>query len=176
MKNPVFTINTFNAVQFPENKKPMVICNIDHVFLRPINNYSYYHQQLKYQYADADFLDGVVKYILNMLMKTGIVKQSDPNGFAKMLNKIKTFDGKFLFITNRDTTNYVTDLIKAGLQNADDFEIHCTDNKIKKGNYISNYICLENYNHFIFIDNNINCIESVRNIYPESHCYLFTYD
>ena len=44
---PIIIINTFKAVGFHNSKKPIVICDIDHTFIRSEFDYPYYKDKMK---------------------------------------------------------------------------------------------------------------------------------
>ena len=177
--NPVFIIDTFNQIYIPTNKKPIIICDIDHTVVRPIKSYDDCFQEFKKQYADHIFLDGVINKLLCDSINLGRIKHTDEIGFIKMLNKVKELDGKLLFLTARRSIHHdatINHLKKVGIQNVENFEIHYTGNEITKGDYIYKYNLLNGHNHIIFIDDNASCVESVRKVYPTSQCYLFKYN
>jgi len=178
MKKPVIIINTFNTIQLPQDKKPIVICDIDLTFIRPSRDYNDIYNQMKPEYPDPKELDQVVNDMLHMCLNVGMVKQTDCEGFQKMLERINQLGGKFLFLTARSSLSHektINDLKKAGLQNPEDFEIHYTGNEITKGFYILRNKLLQGYNHHIFIDDYPHFLESALQIYPDMNCYLFKY-
>jgi predicted secreted acid phosphatase len=178
MKKPIIIINTFNAINFPQDKKPIVICDIDLTFIRPIRNYSNLYNQLKNKYSDPKELERIVNDMLHMSINIGLVKQTDCEGFQNMLERINQLGGKFLFLTARSSLSHektINDLKKAGLQNPENFEIHYTGNEITKGFYILKHHLLYGYNHHIFIDDYPHFLESALQIYPDMNCYLFKY-
>jgi hypothetical protein len=86
--------------------------------------------------------------------------------------------GKFLFLTARSGFAHektIKDLKTAGLNNAEEYDIHYTGNQITKGQYIQRFNLLHGYNHFIFIDDIPHFLESALQIYPTMNCYLFKY-
>ena len=178
MKKPVIIINTFNTIQLPQDKKPIVICDIDLTFIRPTRDYIDIYNQMKTDYSDPKELDQIVNDMLHMSLSVGMVKQTDCEGFQKMLERINQLGGKFLFLTARSSLAHektINDLKKAGLHNPEDFEIHYTGNEITKGFYILRNKLLQGYNHHIFIDDYPHFLESALQIYPDMNCYLFKY-
>lgn len=178
MKKPVIIINTFKSIHLPQDKKPIVICDIDLTFIRPIRNYSDLYNQLKNTYSDPKELEQIVNDMLHMSINVGLVKQTDSEGFQKMLERINQLKGKLLFLTARSSGAHdktINDLKIAGLQNAEDFEIHYTGNEITKGHYIQRHNLLQGYDHHIFIDDYPHFLESALQIYPDMNGYLFKY-
>ena len=85
-------INTFKAINIPEDKKPIVICDIDLTFIRPIYDYNDVYHRLKSHFSDPIELDIAVNFQLkrdvNIYINLGLVKQTDKDGFLQMLDKI----------------------------------------------------------------------------------------
>jgi hypothetical protein len=154
---PILIIDTFNSVVINDTSKPIVICDIDHTFIRPIE---------------------YINNIFEMSIKLGKVKQTDEKGFLSMLEKVQNLGGKLIFLTARSRLGHLktlNDLTKAGLVNPDTYEIHYTANQLTKGEYIRKYNLLEGYDQFIFIDDYPFFLESALRIYPTMDCYLFKY-
>lgn len=176
---PAVIINTFKSIHLPENKKPIVICDIDKTFIRPLPDYIDIYDKLKPEYSDPKQLDQFVNDMLHMYLCVGMVKQTDSEGFIQMFERIKKLGGKFIFLTARGYMAHdktINDLKKAGLEKPEEFEIHYTGNKITKGQYIQIHNLLQGYDHHIFIDDYPQFLESVLQIYPEMNGYLFKYD
>jgi hypothetical protein len=179
MSKPIIIINTFKAITFPEDKKPLVICDIDKTFLRPKFDYNFYYNLMKPKCPNPEELNYLVNNMLHSSLNIGLVKQTDSEGFSLMLEKVKQLGGKLIFLTARSSLAHIktiNDFIKAGLQNPEQFEIHYTSNVITKGDYIKNFGLLNGYDHHIFIDDYPHFLESALRIYPDMNCYLFKYD
>lgn len=179
MSKPVIIINTFKTVTFPEDKKPLVICDIDQTFIRPKFDYNFYYNQLKHDHSDPIELDDLIHRMLHWSINIGLVRQTDKEGFSLMLEKVKELGGKLIFLTARSYLAHLktmNDLIKVGLENPLQFEIHYTNNEITKGDYIKNHNLLNGYDHHIFIDDYPQFLESALRIYPNMNCYLFKYN
>lgn len=176
---PVIIINTFKTVTFPQDKKPLVICDIDQTFIRPKFDYNYYYQLMKDEFKDPRELHEMVNCMLNGSLNIGLVRQTDSEGFSLMLEKVQQLEGKLIFLTARSFLSHqktINDLKKAALQNPEEFEIHYTGNEITKGDYIQRHNLLNGYDHHIFIDDYPQFLESALRIYPDMNCYLFKYD
>lgn len=176
---PIIIINTFKQIFYEQNKKPIVICDIDHTFIRPLFSYNYCYYQLKHNFHDHIEIHQNVKAILEMSIKVGLVKQTDQDGFSFMLERINQLGGKLVFLTARSVLSHkktIKDLEKACLENPESYEIHYTGSQITKGEYIRNYNLLQGYDHHIFIDDFPHFLESALRIYPDMDCYLFKYD
>lgn len=178
MKKPVIIINTFKTINLPQDKKPIVICDIDLTFIRPTRDYNDIYNQMKSEYSDQNELHRVVNDMLHLSMSVGMVKQTDEIGFSELFNNINQLGGKLIFLTARSSFFHdktINDLKKAGLQNPEEFEIHYTGNEINKGHYIQKHDLLKGYDHHIFIDDYPHFLESALQIYPDMNCYLFKY-
>ena len=157
---PIIIIDTFKTIFIPSDKKPIVICDIDHTFIRPAR-------------------DQIVNDMLHMSLNVGLVKQTDKEGFQIMLQKIYELGGKFLFLTARSSVAHhktIKDLLTVGLENPEQFEIHYTGNEITKGHYIKRHNLLQGYDHHIFIDDYPHFLESALQLYPDMNAYLFKYN
>jgi predicted secreted acid phosphatase len=179
MSKPVIIINTFKSVTLPEGKKPLVICDIDQTFIKPKFDYNFYYNLMQPKCSDPNELNQLVNNMLHNSINIGLVRQTDKEGFSLMLEKVKELGGKLIFLTARSYLAHlktINDLIKAGLENPQQFEIHYTGNEITKGDYIQKYNLLNGYNHHIFIDDYPHFLESALRIYPDMNCYLFKYD
>jgi hypothetical protein len=178
MNTPVFIINTFKNIYFPEDINPIVICDIDHTFIRPKRDYNDVYNQLKNNISDPDMINKMANDILHKCLDIGLVKQTDSEGFNQMLERIYQRGGKLVFLTARSFSAHkktINDLTIAGLQNPEEFDIHYTGNEITKGYYIQKYNLLQGYNYHVFIDDYPHHLESVLQIYPNMHSYLFKY-
>lgn len=175
---PIVIINTFKSIFLPQNKKPIIICDIDKTFIRPARDYIDIYNQMKPHYSDPKELDQVVNDMLHMSLSVGLVKQTDKEGFTIMLQRINQLGGKFIFLTARGYIAHektINDLKKAGLENPEEIEIHYTGNEITKGHYIQKHNLLQGYDYHIFIDDYPHFLESALQIYPEMNGYLFKY-
>jgi predicted secreted acid phosphatase len=176
---PVIIINTFKQIFFDQNKKPIVICDIDHTFIRPLRNYNDLYNELKDDCLNNENIDKNVNYMLEMSIKVGLVKQTDQDGFLFMLERINQLGGKLVFLTARSKLSHkktIKDLEKACLKNPESYEIHYTENRITKGEYIKNNNLLNGYDQAIFIDDYPHFLQSALKIYPDMDCYLFKYN
>ena len=63
---PIVIINTFKSIHLPENKTPIVICDIDKTFIRPTSNYIDIYNQMKSEYSDPKQLDQFVNDICSI--------------------------------------------------------------------------------------------------------------
>jgi len=179
MKKPVIIIDTFKTIELPNDKKPIVICDIDLTFIRPSRDYIDIYNQMKPHHSDPKELDQIVNDMLHMCINAGMVKQTDNEGFIQMLERINQLGGKFLFLTARSSFAHektINDLKIAGLDNPKQFEIHYTGNEMTKGFYILKNKLLQGYDHHVFIDDYPHFLESALQFYPNMNCYLFKYD
>lgn len=176
---PIIIINTFKTIFIPKDKKPIILCDIDKTFIRPLRDYNDVFNQMKHEYADPKECEQFVNDMLNMSLSVGLIKQTDKDGFTEMLAKINQLGGKLLFLTARGSLAHdktIRDLEQVGLENPEQFEIHYTNNEITKGDYIKKYKLLHGYDHHIFIDDYPHFLESALRIYPNMDCYLFKYE
>lgn len=179
-------IKTFNDVKLDEHYKPLVICDIDHTFIRCSYGVHHFREMIK---QDNNLIVEVGKFdidyekeavdLMNRAYNIGFVKQTDPEGFNHMLQTIERLGGKFIFLTARGIEYHkktVNDLKRAGLEHPENFDIHYTNNEMTKGEYIKKTNLTDGYQHISFIDDYPSFIASVHHYFPQIHCYLFRYD
>lgn len=178
-------IKTFNDVKLYDNK-PLVICDIDHTFIRCSYEIDHFREMIK---QDPNLIVEVGKFdidyekeavdLMNRAYNIGFVKQTDPEGFNHMLKTIERLGGKFIFLTARGIDSHkktVNDLKRAGLENPENFDIHYTNSEMTKGEYLKKTNLTDGYQHISFIDDYPSFIASVHHFFPQIHCYLFRYD
>lgn len=177
MSYPV--INTFNDVVIPQDKKPLIICDIDHTFIRPKNDFQLYYNTFIGRYDSEQEIIEMSNELLHASYNFGIIKQTDKEGFKNLLERTKMLNGKLIFLTARSIDYHektLEDLEYAGLEDHDTFDIHYTNAKITKGSYIKiNSQLLDGYDHISFIDDYTNYIDSVYELFPNINCYQFKY-
>ena len=171
-------ITSFKNIIFDNEKKPIVICDIDNTFIRPKFDYNYYYKKFRPEYTNISMYNEVIYYLYQKALDIGSVKNTDQEGFLYMLEQIRNLNGKLIFLTARGRRSHeqtIRDLANAGLENAESYEIHYTNNDISKGDYIKKHNLLDGYEHYSFIDDDPRFIDSVFINYPEMNLYLFKY-
>ena len=141
-------IKSFNDVKLDENCKPLVICDIDHTFIRCSYGLDHFRKILN---DDINSLPNTVTTsldldkeaidLMNKAYNIGFVKQTDPDGFNNMLQKIEQLGGKLIFLTARGIVSHektVKDLKRAGFEHPEKFDIHYTNSEMTKGEYLKN--------------------------------------
>jgi hypothetical protein len=179
-------IKSFNDVTFIDNYKPLVICDIDHTFIRCSYGLDHFRKMVS---DDANILPGTLTTSLdldkeaidfmNSAYNIGFVKQTDPDGFNNMLQNIERLGGKLIFLTARGIISHektVNDLKRAGLEHPELFDIHYTNSEMTKGEYLKKTNLTDGYEHISFIDDYPSFIASVHHFFPQINCYLFRYD
>ena len=187
-KNKFCVIKTFNDVKLGNMSKPLVICDIDHTFIRCFHGLDHFRNIVNNEYKG---LPDLVKQnfmrnseveaieLMNNAYNLGFIKQTDPDGFNTMLKNIERLGGKLIFLTARGIVSHqktINDLKRAGLSNPEDFDIHYTNNQISKGEYIKKSNLVDGYQHISFIDDHPSFLTSVRSLFPNINCYMFAYD
>lgn len=179
-------IKTFNDVKLDDNCKPLVICDIDHTFIRCSYGLDHFRKILN---DDVNSLPNTVTIgldldkeavdLMNRAYNMGFVKQTDPDGFNNMLQKIEQLGGKLIFLTARGIVSHektVKDLKRAGFEHPENFDIHYTNSEMTKGEYLKKTNLTDGYEHISFIDDYPSFIASVHHHFPNIQCYLFHYD
>lgn len=171
-------IQSFQNIILPNNKKTIIVCDIDFTFIRPISTYHFYYLMFKDNLFINSYLDKYIKYLLIKDIDDGYICQTDPVGFNNLLVYVNQNKGKFLFLTSRNYNSHpktLYHLAKVNLINPINYEIHYTNNLMQKGDYIKKYILNNNFEHYIFIDDCVNTINYTASILPNFNCYLFRY-
>ena len=179
-------IKSFNEVKLDENYKPLIICDIDHTFIRCSHGLDHFRKILNdgvnslpnIDTTSID-LDKEAVDLMNAAYNIGFIKQTDPDGFNNMLQKIEQLGGKLIFLTARGIVSHektVKDLKKAGLEHPENFDIHYTNSEMTKGEYLKKTNLTDGYEDISFIDDYPSFIASVNYFFPNIHCYLFRYD
>jgi hypothetical protein len=179
---PFTIIKTFNDVKFNKDIKPLVICDIDHTFMRCLHDLNYFREfnniDFKlFNYSPLD--DSEAIDLMNIAYNLGFVKQTDNEGFNKMLKTIEELGGKLIFLTARGILSHEKtqrDLKTAGLEHPENFDIHYTNSNMTKGEYLKKTNLTNGYEHISFIDDYPSFLESVYKIFPNINCYLFQYE
>lgn len=178
---PINIIKSFQNINFLNNKRPLVICDIDFTFLSSNHSYDFYYKLFKDNLFINQKMDYYIRFFLNKDIQDSYICQTDCIGFQQMLQIIYLLNGRFIFLTARHENTHAKtlyDLSKVGLVNPVQFEIHYTNNIIQKGDYIKNQIMRQNKhcNHFIFIDDCDETIHYASHIMPQLCCYIFKND
>jgi hypothetical protein len=179
-------IKTFNDVNLDDASKPLVICDIDHTFIRCSHGLDHFRKIINYHAnklpnpstTNID-LDKEAVDLMNIAYNIGFVKQTDPDGFNNMLQKIEQLGGKLIFLTARGVISHqktVDDIMRAGFEHPEKFDIHYTNNEMTKGEYLKKTNLTDGYEHISFIDDYPSFIASVHHHFPNIRCYLFHYD
>lgn len=182
-------IKTFKDVKFSEESKPLVICDIDHTFLRCSFDIDHFRNILKSADDDDEpcsfdiilnnpSSDKEAYDLMNKAYNIGFMKQTDPEGFTEMLQNIERLGGKLIFLTARHINYHdktTKDLIKSGFLNPEKYDIHYTNSEMSKGEYIKKTNLINGYDHISFIDDFPSFLESVYTLHPQINCYLFRY-
>jgi hypothetical protein len=179
-------IKTFNDVKLNDDSKPLVICDIDHTFIRCSYTLDHFRKilnddvnSLPNPFTISIDLDKEAVDLMNRAYNMGFVKQTDPDGFNNMLQKIEQLGGKLIFLTARGVLSHqktVGDLRRAGFEHPEKFDIHYTNSEMTKGEYLKKTNLTAGYEHISFIDDYPTFIASVHHHFPNIQCYLFHYD
>lgn len=172
-------IKTFDDIILVEGTRPLVICDIDHTFIRPKNDFQFYYDIMKDRFESEEDINEVANNLMHSAFNLGVIKQTDEDGFKKLLERIRSQNGKLIFLTARSSEYHnrtLQDLKSVRLDNHDKFEIHFTNAEISKGSYLMiNKDILEGYNHISFIDDYTCYLDSVYKKFPYINCYQFKY-
>lgn len=171
-------INYFSDIPFLDNKKTLVICDIDDTLLYFDKDFRYFYYFIKENMINLDENNVISEAIRlnNLYLNTNYAKPTDYYGFNKMMNNVNI---KIIFLTARHEISI--DLTKKNFYhvglNYDDFNVYYTNfetSKINKGDYLlMNFFDFSHYEDILFIDDSDFCLESVSRLFPEIRCYKF---
>lgn len=185
---PFTIIKTFNDVKFDKEMKPLVICDIDHTFMRCLHDLEHFRQILNADYEEVNRIfksvftppdDSEAFDLMNTSYNLGFIKQTDPEGFNQMLQTIEKLGGKFVFLTARSIAYHnktTEELKKVGFLYPENYDIHYTNNEMTKGEYIKKTNLINGFDHISFIDDYPSFLASVYEFFPNINCYMFRYD
>lgn len=188
IKHDFRVIKSFNDVKIDDKLKTLIICDIDHTFIRCSYNLDHFRNIV---YSNYKSMPNMIKIylmedseqeaieLMNRAYNIGFIKQTDPEGFNAMLKTIERINGKLIFLTARGVNSHektINDLKKVGFENPENFDIHYTNSEITKGEYIKKTNLIDGYEHISFIDDFPSFLASVQDIFPQINCYLFRYD
>lgn len=180
-------ISSFKNINI--NTNTLVICDIDDTLLKSKMNLNHFYQMIKDNFialstytplnktinlSQEDKLKDAMDMQQYYNQVSGFI-HTDLDGFTQMLDIIKQTQSHLIFLTARSQTieDYTKQNFKEIGINYDDFTIYYTNNKKIKGQYIKDHIDLSSYNLVIFIDDNINQLESVIDKCTGVVCYKF---
>ena len=170
-------------VEFDETKRPLVVCDIDHTFIKcefDFNHIMNFLNTSKRFKLNFNLLYQETVHWMEFYYNTGYICQTDPVGFEWMREKVRALGGKLIFLTARSHVFHgktLEDLEKVGLTNPEEYEIHYTNNNsISKGAYLKSVGIVDDYDHVTFIDDNQEYLDSVRIHFPKIQCYKFNYN
>lgn len=172
-------IYSFDEILIDKNKKPLIICDIDYTLIRPIHNLTYYKMYVKKFHPNFYNPDQLALNMMDEDLSDGLIKLTDPEGFNKMMQNIENCHGSFVFLTSRHINSHRETLKHLQIAGFDyDVPIYYSnlnDGHLSKGEFIKQNIkdLFDKFNQVIFIDDNIEQINSVRLMCPTIKCYQF---
>jgi hypothetical protein len=168
------SINNFKDIEITNNKT-LVICDIDNTILFHDVKLDKFVNIIKNDGFNEQEILELARQMMEIHCRIYPPSHTDLEGFKNLKDKVEKLNGKIIFLTAR---SYISDdFTKKQIQEIglcyEEYEIHYTDNKISKGNYIKNNITTTIWNDIIFIDDYDFNLDSVKQILPESKCYKF---
>ncbi len=173
-------INNFYNVEIPEDKKILVLCDIDDTVLKydkTLNDFLPFIEKFSVYKA---YIERPMAYALYKEYKdNAIPMHTDIDGFNDMIRKInKNNNGsKLEFLTARSKKfdmNTKKQLADIGIYRSEDYTYHYTyDNFKNKASYIENNIDVLDYDVVIFIDDREDELSLCREYFPEIITYQF---
>jgi hypothetical protein len=176
-------VSSFSHVPIYPNT--IVFCDIDDTIIHhPRLNYSWIQMLSTFftvqylgsdppQYDERIPLARCNAYINNLMNTTHPVKQTDSEGFNKLVNS----SAHFVLITARDPSILEitrTDLSAAGID-PDTHPLHFSS-KIPKGNYIMENFDLSKYEHVVFIDDQLHNLINVKEVVQHPGLKIYKYE
>jgi len=160
------TIKSFDEVNIIENS--LILCDIDETLIRYRDiNHNWWNERKNYWSSeliniDMSSIDNMALMDWRSYIKINKPKHTDKDGFKRLYNKIKEYNCDLILVTARDSS--LLEHTKETLNDLDiDFKRIYFTSTIPKGEFIKDNINLQNYNKIVFIDDNLNNIESVYN-------------
>jgi hypothetical protein len=168
------SINNFNDIEITNNKT-LIICDIDNTILYHDVKIEKFINILKDDKFDENEIIELANEMMNLHFRIFPPTHTDAEGFKNLIDKTNKLNGKIIFLTARSELS--KDFTKKQFQqiglNYYDYDVHYTDNKIMKGDYIKSNIDTSLWDDIIFIDDHTFNLVSVSYRFPESKCYKF---
>jgi len=168
------SINNFNDIEIIKNKT-LIICDIDNTILYHDVKIEKFINILKDDNFGEKEIIELANKMMNLYCRIFPPSYTDVEGFKNLIDKTKKSNGKIIFLTARSEIS--KDFTKKQFQqiglNYDDYDVHYTDNKIMKGDFIKSNIDTSLWDDIIFIDDHTFNLVSVSHKFPESKCYKF---
>lgn len=169
-------ISSFNEIQITKTNT-LILCDIDNTVLYYpdcVNKCLEIMKDFNNNFPDEEF-HKEFNDICNIYKTINKPTHTDYDGYINMVNKIKEYSGKLLFLTARNNLSHnrtKKKLLDIGIL-CNNNDIHYTNNTITKGEYIKNNINVNEWDEIIFIDDYLSYIKSVSDIFPQIICYNF---
>jgi hypothetical protein len=168
------SINNFNDIEITKNKT-LIICDIDNTLLYHDVKIEKFINMFKGDNFDENEIIELANEMMNLHFRIFPPTHTDAEGFKNLIDKTNKLNGKIIFLTARSELS--KDFTKKQFQqiglNYYDYDVHYTDNKIMKGDYIKSNIDTSLWDDIIFIDDHTFNLVSVSYRFPESKCYKF---
>lgn len=173
----ILQISSFRQINI--TKPTLILCDIDETILTWKKNEAYFlHQQMKKNPTlSLPELYYLARNEFAIHRSTVPPKPTDIEGFREMIQTLALHPhSKCMFLTARSASYHTQmDFQDIGIDyNA--FVVHYTANEITKGQYIKKYIDLSSYQDVIFIDDNMEYIQSVLIEELGIRCFKFVHN
>lgn len=168
------SINNFNDIEITKNKT-LIICDIDNTLLYHDVKIEKFINILKDDNFGEKEIIELANEMMNLHCRIFPPSHTDAEGFRNLIDKTNKSNGKIIFLTARSEIS--KDFTKKQFEqiglNYYDYDVHYTDNKIMKGDFIKSNIDTSLWDDIIFIDDHTFNLVSVSHRFPESKCYKF---
>jgi hypothetical protein len=168
-------ISSFNQIELINDLQYLILCDIDNTILHFPDCDIFCKKIIKDSYIIEEDYEKELETLKILYKYIKPPTHTDYNGFTNMIQKINKKHGKLIFLTARksESDNFTKKHLNSIGIFPDYFEIHYTNSKISKGEYIKKYIDLSIWKNIIFIDDYDTNIKAVSDIYPQIVCYKF---
>ncbi len=171
------TISSFNDI--PIKKNTLVLCDLDETLWKydiPIN---FWQEQFKNHFSTVNHTEKAESLTLENWtdeVKNKVPQHTDKEGFNNMLDRIAKTNSDLVFVTAR--TREMEDFTVEHLRHLNlmfsFIPVHYVGTNQSKGEYILENIGVINYDHVVFIDDNLKNLQSVFKIFWDKiMCFKF---
>lgn len=176
--NRFHKIKSFSEIPI-DNKKTLIICDIDDTVLAVGRSIEYFYQlaELDLPRLSPYLKEKYARSVYDIYRRYVLPTHTDLPGFQKMISQLEeNTESSFVFLTARAFHELGVQQTRKDLEHigiSPNYRVYYTSNIISKGDYIMENIDITSYDTVIFIDDRIENIDSVALRFPKIITYQF---
>lgn len=175
----IIQVSSFREINIDQTKPTLILCDIDETLLTWKKNEIYFFNQQCRIYPTFSLPENyrLAQNQFSNYRSTVPPTPTDIEGFREMIQTLYFHpNSKCMFLTARSASHHTPDdFEKIGIDYKA-FDVHYTANQITKGQYVKKYMDLSPYQDVIFIDDNMEYIQSVLIQELGIRCFQFLHN